>query len=136
VPSNYKRKPINIWLCIATVIVINIFVAIFEHPFPIWSLVGDVVMIFVVWEYNRDLKKQEDDDEVVEDERTIENRKKYNRIFLFWIMIFVIAALGVMAVLGIKSVSIEDMILALCILLLGGFTLTSYLSRKNKNPVT
>ncbi|AEP00146.1 hypothetical protein Bcoa_0928 [Heyndrickxia coagulans 36D1] len=45
-------------------------------------------------------------------------------------MIFVIAALGVMAVLGIKSVSIEDMILALCILLLGSFTLTSYLSRK------
>lgn len=82
-PSNYKRKPINIWLCIATVIVINIFVAIFEHPFPIWSLVGDVIAIFGVWEYNRDLKKQEDDDEVVEDERTIENRKNITEYFFF-----------------------------------------------------
>ncbi|WP_368993563.1 hypothetical protein NSQ45_18005 [Caldifermentibacillus hisashii] len=40
-------------------------------------------MIFVVWEYNRDLKKQEDDDEVVEDERTIENRKNITEYFFF-----------------------------------------------------
>ncbi|AEP00145.1 hypothetical protein [Heyndrickxia coagulans] len=82
-PSNYKRKPINIWLCIATVIVINIFVAIFEHPFPIWSLVGDVIAIFGVWEYNTDLKKQEDDDEVVEDERTMKIEKNTTEYFFF-----------------------------------------------------
>ncbi|MGG1482115.1 hypothetical protein ABE402_14620 [Bacillus smithii] len=125
-----NRKPLNIWLCIATLVVLNLIVAIFEHPFPIWSLFADVFMVLTVVEYNRDIKKKITDNEVMEDERTIDNRKKYNQILLFWSIIIVMAVLAIMLLLGIKYVSIENIILAFCIILLGGFTFNSYLSKK------
>lgn len=128
---NRNRKPLNIWLCIATLVVLNLFVAIFVHPFPIWSVIADVFMVLTVVQYNRDIKKKEKtDNEIIEDERTIHNRRKYNHILLFWSIIIVMAVLAIMLLLGIKYVSIENLILAFCIILLGGFTFNSYLSKK------
>ena len=125
-----NRKPLSIWLCVATLVVINLLVAIFEHPFPYWTIPGDIVMLLGVFRYNMKMKQMGTENEIIDDERTIQNRNRYNQIFLFWFIIIVLVVLSILLLNGIKSVSIENMILAFCIILLGGFTFNSYLSKK------
>ncbi|MGE8006179.1 hypothetical protein [Lysinibacillus sp. NPDC093216] len=125
-----RKKPISIWLSVATLVVINLFVALFEHPYSYGNIPMSIIMLFGVIRYNMKIKQMDTENEIIEDERTIQNRNRYNQILLFWSIIIVLAVLAILLLNGIKSVSIEHIILAFCIILLGGFTFNSYLSKK------
>ena len=125
-----NRKPLNIWLCIATLVVFNWSLPFLNTLSPNLVSICGCIHGFDNCRIQRDIKKKITDNEVMEEERTINNRKKYNQILLFWSIIIVMTVLAIMLLLGINYVSIENIILAFCIILLGCFTFNSYLSKK------
>gem|GEM_PF-3441160 len=125
-----RKKTVNIWFAVATLVVLNLFVALFEHPYSYINIPISIIMLLGVIRFNMKIKQMETENEIIEDERTIQNRNRYNQNLLFWSIIIVLAVLAILLLNGIKFVSIEHIILAFCIILLGGFTFNSYLSKK------
>ncbi|MFJ8102539.1 hypothetical protein [Lysinibacillus sp. NPDC096212] len=54
-----RKKPISIWLSVATLVVINLFVALFEHPYSYGNIPMSIIMLFGVIRYNMKIKQMD-----------------------------------------------------------------------------
>ena len=131
---HYPKK-ISFVLVFSFLVILNVVAFfVFHSNSFVDELFFDAVLIWSVWAHNREVEKLDTNISnkkiaPVEDERTVLLRKKYVRISLFCSFIIVLATVSTMYFLN-KELNPENILLLLCVLLLGGFTLSSYLAKR------
>lgn len=131
--ANYYPKKLSITLLIITLILLHVILYFF-HSFQIEDIFLDIGLIWAVLSHNNSVNKLVSPDQQnslpVEDERTVLLRRKYTRIILFWSFVTLFLGLGFMYLINKDSINIENLLLIISILFLGGLTLSSYLSKR------
>ncbi|KFN02729.1 hypothetical protein D0U04_14615 [Bacillus clarus] len=127
-----ELKTSSIIVSIIAVLVLDLIVALTVNPFPREIMSGSAIMIIILLSYNtRSRKKNSQDDIPLEDERTIQLKNKYNFSLLFWFIIGLLIFSCIMLMLFKQdTISIKDLILYLCLSVLGIFVISGILSRK------